>query len=393
MVHPRRDQAAFFVMLAVLGAMVVVPFLMPADPPPAESERYLGQGTHHRKAPAPGAQANTPSGSESEDTETGESRKGQHGHDLPETAPHWYLTVHGGDDLADVFALDAKGRVIGGILGKLPAGIQPLKELRGISLLGDGRLAVVNAFMQNSRVYVYGAPDAQGMRPFASTWVAGGPQNPGFMHPYQIAVGPNGSLYASNQDSNTVTRYYGLGSPQAGNPYPVPSMLQEFGTLPAGIVVPNSQHSPEGIHEVRGIAFGPDGLLYVADRSGHQVLKWDTATGRMMGVVMSAAQGLGQPIQLLFTPDRQSLLIGDNLKEHNCVWKLNLATGKAEMLVKTGAGGLNMPSALAIDGSHLYVGSRVGQSILKFNLADGTFVGEFAKLKGNPEFLIPVQQK
>jgi hypothetical protein len=373
-------EPAAIVMLAALGVMVALPFVAPAVP------AHRGDSAAPPRAPAASRSAG-----EDGVIEAGDSRKGQHGHDLDPAAPHWYVTVHGDGPLADVFALDATGRVIGGILGGVPSGPDSLQELRGMCLVGDGRLAVVNAYMQNSRVLLFGPPDARDMRPFQSVWVQQGPANPGLVHPYQIVTAPDGTLYASNQDTNTVTRYRGLGSPQMGQPVPVPPGLAEFGTLPPGTIVPNSQHSPEGIHEVRGIAFGPDGLLYVADRTAQQVVAFDTTTGRRAKVVLDKSAGLGHPIQLLFTPDGQSLLVGDNLR--HCVWRVALTTGRASPLVAPGAGGLNAPSALALDGSRLLVGSRLGKSILAYRLADGTFEGVFARLQSNPEFLISTRQR
>jgi len=372
----------------LLAALIVLPFALQGFTGGAERAQPHSPAT----AQGEGADQEADDGEADEGVlSPGQSRKGTHGHDLAPDAAHWYLTVHGTGEFADVFALDATGRVIGGVLAKPPAGPDELRELRGIKLLGDGRLAVVNAYMKSSRVLLFGPANAEGMMPFTGVWAVEAPSNPGLVHPYQIVTAPDGTLYVSNQDTNTVTRYRGLGTPQAGQPLPLPSGLREFGTLPPGAVVPNSQHSPEGIHEVRGIAFGPDGLLYVADRGAGRVVAFDVETGRRERVVFDRADGLGRPIQLLFTPDGLSLLVGDNL--NHCVWSVDLASGKAQHLVAPKSGGLNAPSALAIDGSRLLVGSREGKQILSYRLSSGEFVGVFARLQSNPEFLIPTQQK
>jgi hypothetical protein len=62
-----------------------------------------------------------------------------------------------------------------------------------------------------------------------------------------------------------------------------------------------------------------------------------------------------------------------------------------EVFVKKGDAGLTEPSALAIDGAWLYVGSREGKQILRFSLADGKADDKpFATLPDNPEFLMRV---
>lgn len=378
-VKSRWSEAPPLIMIGLLAALVATPFVLPRAPHTDDGHAPQTHVAGHKSTGASGGSSGA------------DSRKGTHDHDLAAGAPHWYLTVHGGGDLADVFALDETGRVIGGVLGPVNDGEGALQELRGICLTGDGRLAVVNAYLKASRVLVFGAPGSNDVRPYQRTWVEENAANPGMVHPYQIAIAPDGTLYASNQDTNTVTRYAGLGSAQPGQPLPIPAGLAQFGTLAPGTMVPNSQHSPEGLHEVRGIAFGPDGLLYVADRGAQEVLAFDTTTGRRARIVLDKTSGLGHPIQLLFTPDRTALLVSDNL--HDCVWRVDLATGRATQLVKPKAGGLNAASALAIEGEHLYVGSRAGQSVLRYQLSNGAFSGVFARLKGDPEFFISTQQK
>jgi hypothetical protein len=48
------------------------------------------------------------------------------------------------------------------------------------------------------------------------------------------------------------------------------------------------------------LAFGPDGHLYLADSSGHAVLRFDGTTGAFIDTF---ASGLGNPFGLTFTPE------------------------------------------------------------------------------------------
>jgi hypothetical protein len=311
-----------------------------------------------------------------------------HAHVLPLTATHWYATVHGAEGaLAQVIAIDGSGKVTGPVLGPLPAAEPPLAELRGMLTLANGDLAVLNAKHTASRLVLFGAPDAAtGIRPYRSTVIRNDPANPAFVHPYQVAVGPDGAIYASNQDTNTITRYRGFGSWSRGTPADAPRGLAQFGTLAPGTVVPSDGESPEGLGEVRGFAFGPDGLIYACDRGRSRVAAYDPATGRLVKVVADASGGLKHPIQATFTPDARALLVSDNGR--NCVWSVSVASGRVSELVRPGAGGLDAPSALALQGDVLYVGSRLGKKVLKFDARDGAFIGVFCELPSNPEFFV-----
>jgi sugar lactone lactonase YvrE len=210
------------------------------------------------------------------------------------------------------------------------------------------------------------------------------------LHAYQIEVGPDGALYASNQDTNTITRYHGLGSGEAGKPMPVAAGLAAFGTLLPGTVVPNDQQSPEGLGLVRGFAFGPDGMLYVCDRGRSRIAVHDPATGRLVRVAMDAMHGLEHPIQVMFKDDGRHMLVTDN--KANCVWRMSLEGGKVDQLVRPGDGGLDAPSAIALRDHVLYVGSRLTKQILKYDAKTGRFLGVFAELPSNPEFFVKADQ-
>lgn len=317
-----------------------------------------------------------------------------HRHAAAERA--WYLSVHadgavdaGGND--GLLALSADGRPFGDPLGPTPAEVGRVHGLRGMLPLADGTMLVIAAWKENTAILRYGPPADDGVRPFLDVFARTDDSNPLLVHPYALAAGPDGTIYASNQDSNTVTRYGAPGTPLAGRPLR-PDGSADAARAEAGLVVPSRKSQPEarhrrGIAEVRGIAFGPDGKLYVADRGDGEVSRWDPATGVREATVASREDGLSTPIQILFSPDGASMFVSDN--KENSVFRIALADGKVTRFIGPDAG-LEAPSALAIDGRRLLVGSRKGRAILRFDLASGAPEAEpFAKgLPDDPEWLV-----
>lgn len=309
------------------------------------------------------------------------------------TAVHWLLTMHGSDGKPQgVWGLTDQGELTGPLNAPIadgPAGLVP-HDLRGLTPLPDGGFLAMNAYIKDTRILRFGAKDANGAYPYLGDFAKAGAAVPALAHGYQIAIGPDGKVYASNQDSNTVTCFAGVAQPNAGEP------VSLAGRAP-GVIVPSDKTSSEGIKDVRGITFGPDGLLYVCDRGAGCVSAYDTTTGRRVKVIAEGRHGLKRPIQALFTADGTTMFVGDN--GANCVFKVDVASGRVEVFVKKGDAGLSEPSALAIDGAWLYVGNRERKQILRFRLADGRADGKaddkadgkpFATLPDNPEFLMRV---
>ncbi|MBM4111905.1 MAG: hypothetical protein FJ253_00790 [Phycisphaerae bacterium] len=322
----------------------------------------------------------------------GSDSKRAHGHEPGPNDIVFYVSMHGDQGGNTLIGLNAKGEVKGSVLRGAPPGDagESLRDLRGMCLLGDGSILVVNAWMKDTRIVQFGKPGADGVRDFERVFIKGGTGNQGLVHTYSVVVGPGGNIYCSNQDTNTVTRYAGPGAQSPGEPLPAPPSLKSFGSLAPGTFVPNSQTSPQGISEVRGIAFGPDGLLYVADRTGSRVSAYDPQSGDRKAIVASEKDGLKHPIQLAFTPDGKFLFIGDN--GANCVWRKDLDSGAITQFVKPGTGGLDAPSAIVVSDAHLFVGSRKTKSILRFKMPEGTLDPHpfVEKLPDNPEFMLKV---
>jgi len=117
----------------------------------------------------------------------------------------WYLSVHadgaaeasGNDGLV---ALSTEGRPLGDPLGPTPAEIGRVHGLRGMLPLADGTMLVIAAWKENTAILRYGPAGDDGVRPFVEVFARTGESNPLLVHPYSLASGPDGTIYASNQD-------------------------------------------------------------------------------------------------------------------------------------------------------------------------------------------------
>lgn len=303
----------------------------------------------------------------------------------------YYLSMHGAKGGGTVMGLDADGKLVGNILGGADvATAAPFtKDMRGLAHLADGSLLVASSWQNDTRILRFGEAAASGVRPYLGVFTAQGPQNPAMVHVYSIAVAPDGSVYASNQDTNTVTRYAGIASATPGAPLPSPPALADLKDVPPGVFVASSKMATTGLVMVRGIAFGPDGLLYVADRDGANVSAYDTASGARVKVVVDGSSGLKHPIQFCFSADGSLLYTGDNVV--NAVFRTELASGATTTFIKPGKDGVELPSSLLIVGDDLIVGDRRHNAIWRFKLSDGArhkhALAE--NLPDAPEFVIP----
>ncbi len=309
----------------------------------------------------------------------------------------WYVSLHsdgaadpatnnsGGAGADNILGFGSDGSAKGSVLGAAPASIGQVHGLRGVLPLADGTILVIAAWKENTQVLQYGKPAANGTRPFMSVFTSHSDSNPLLLHPYCLAQASDGTIYASNQDSNTVSRYGAPGSANAGVPLGRDGSAQSGAT--AGMIIPSQTMQSDGIKMVRGIAFGPDGKLYISDRGQGEVSRWDVTAGTREATVLAKKHDLKTPIQLLFSSDGSVLFVSDN--KRNSVFRVTLATGAVDDFVPVAAG-LDAPSALALDGDWLYVGSRKGQAVLRFNRESGVAdtAPFLANLPDNPEFFV-----
>lgn len=198
----------------------------------------------------------------------------------------------------------------------------------GIQFGSDGNLYV--ASLGEDSVKLYDGTTGGFLHPFVPS--ASG----GLTSPHDLHFGPDGNLYVDNFDfPGTVWRY----DPTRGEPLPatgrsdadfIPpkdgdavaagfafgldgnvyvafnidffgfAFIEKYsGTTgdDQGVFVPVGSG---GLFYVDGIAFGPDGNLYVTDFGNDQVLRFDGTTGAFLDVFIQPGNGLSLPAGLLF---------------------------------------------------------------------------------------------
>jgi DNA-binding beta-propeller fold protein YncE len=126
-----------------------------------------------------------------------------------------------------------------------------------------------------------------------------------------------------------------------------------------------------GLTNPRGVAFGPDGSLYVSGGTG--ILRFNGSTGAFLNVLVPG----NQPFGLTFGSDG-SLYAADITGSF--VNRYDSTTGALiGTFVAAGSGGLAAPRDLVFgpDGS-LYVASADSDQVLRYNGITGAFLGVFA---------------
>ncbi|HMS83318.1 MAG TPA: DUF4347 domain-containing protein, partial [Nitrospira sp.] len=167
----------------------------------------------------------------------------------------------------------------------------------------------------------------------------------------EVIQGPNGNLYISSEQSDSVLEY------------------TTAGVLVRTFVGPGSG----GLNGSAGMAFGPDGHLYVASYHGNQVLRYDGSTGAFLGVAVAAGtSGFGVPLGLNFGPDGMLYVVS---RANNSIMRFDAETGIHDAGFSGSWSGANLEDFTFGPDGNLYAAD--GNRIVRLNGSTGAFIDSF----------------
>ena len=195
----------------------------------------------------------------------------------------------------------------------------------------------------------------------------------GLFQPHAAVIGPDGHLYVGALAGN-VYRYDTTTSPTAA---PLPGPQGTAGT--AQFLRPGGG----GLGSLGGLAFGPDGNLYVSDLNADRIFRFNGSTGAFIDIFVGAGSGGLSGAELLVFGSDGHLYICSF--DNSAVLRYdgtsgaplpgpNGAPGTAEF-VTPGLGGLLRPHDLAFGpGGDLYVASTDTGTVIQYDGTTGSLV-------------------
>jgi DNA-binding beta-propeller fold protein YncE len=179
---------------------------------------------------------------------------------------------------------------------------------------------------------------------------------PNLPFPFDVALGPDGQLYASCI---------------------LNSSIEHFDTATGASLGPFVIAGMGGLSSPRNLTFGPNDNLFVSNGTG-EILEFEGATGAALGPFVDINGNGGGPIDPYGLRFHLGRLYVASFG-HDEVKTFDATTGSfVSTLVPSGSGGLTGPTAVDFGpGGDLFVASSATDEILRFDSLTGTFEGVF----------------
>lgn len=196
---------------------------------------------------------------------------------------------------------------------------------------------------------------------------------PNFTLPGTVRLGPDGGLYA-------------IGGMSGGTG--ISSHVDKYDRQTGASLGCVARSGDAGGSLFTDLAFGPNGMLYVADFD-NGILRYNPRPGRLIGVFARVGpRGFTSPTALTFGPDGNLYVTS---RDQNAVIRFDGRSGRfMNVFVPPGSGGLSAPMGLAFapDGN-LFVTSFNTASVLRYNGRTGQFIDAF--VDSNPNLQNPTR--